>query len=155
MIKLLPYILFEIYIHILALEIAIPECQHCVNCIGTLSFSLRAAETLESMPLLTDQDDTTKSRTRSPSARGSWCSLMKSATLFRTSWSATVSRGHSRTGHPATGRRVGGPRGSGRSSDTFADRRSSRCQRLSRTTALKARRKSVRSSTSVILSNNK
>jgi len=39
---LLPYILFEKYIYILALEMASPENQHCVNCIGTLSFPMRS-----------------------------------------------------------------------------------------------------------------
>jgi len=36
--KLLPYILFEKYIYILALEMASPGNQHCANCIGALSF---------------------------------------------------------------------------------------------------------------------
>jgi len=36
--KLLPYILFEKYIYILALEMANPGKQHYANCIGTLSF---------------------------------------------------------------------------------------------------------------------
>jgi len=36
--KLLPYILFERYIYILALEMASPGNQHRANCIGTLSF---------------------------------------------------------------------------------------------------------------------
>jgi len=36
-IKLLPYILFEKYSYILALEMASPGNQHCANCIGTLS----------------------------------------------------------------------------------------------------------------------
>jgi len=36
--KLLPYILFEKYIYILALEMASPGNQHCASCIvGTLS----------------------------------------------------------------------------------------------------------------------
>ena len=35
-----PYILFGEYICILALEIASPGKQHCVNCIGTLSFPM-------------------------------------------------------------------------------------------------------------------
>jgi len=35
---LLPCILFEKYIYILALEMASPGNQHCANCIGTLSF---------------------------------------------------------------------------------------------------------------------
>jgi len=35
---LLPYILFEKYIYILALEMASPGNQHCANCIGTLPF---------------------------------------------------------------------------------------------------------------------
>ena len=38
LIKLLLYILFEKYMYILALEMAIPGNQHCANCIGTLSF---------------------------------------------------------------------------------------------------------------------
>ena len=38
MIKLLPFILFEKYICILALEMAGPGKQHCASCIGTLSF---------------------------------------------------------------------------------------------------------------------
>jgi len=35
---LLPYILFEKNIYILALEMAGPGNQHCASCIGTLSF---------------------------------------------------------------------------------------------------------------------
>jgi len=38
LIKLLPWILFEKFIYILALEMASPENLHCANCIGTLSF---------------------------------------------------------------------------------------------------------------------
>ena len=38
LIKLLPYILFKKYIYILTLKMARPGNQHCVNCIGTLSF---------------------------------------------------------------------------------------------------------------------
>jgi len=38
LIKLLPCILFENYIYILALEMASPGNRHCANCIGTLSF---------------------------------------------------------------------------------------------------------------------
>ena len=38
MIKLLPYVLFEKLIYILALEMASPGNQHCANSIGTLSF---------------------------------------------------------------------------------------------------------------------
>ena len=38
--KLLPYILFEKYVNILALEMASPGNGHCANCIGTLSFSI-------------------------------------------------------------------------------------------------------------------
>ena len=39
LIKLLPCILFaKIYIYILEQEMASPRNQHCVNCIGTLSF---------------------------------------------------------------------------------------------------------------------
>jgi len=39
--KLLPYILFEKYIYILALEMASQGNQHCANCIGTLPFPMR------------------------------------------------------------------------------------------------------------------
>jgi len=35
---LLPYILFEKRIYILALEMASPWYQHCASCIGTLAF---------------------------------------------------------------------------------------------------------------------
>jgi len=38
--KLLPHILFEKYIYILALEKASPENRHCADCIGTLSFRI-------------------------------------------------------------------------------------------------------------------
>ena len=41
LIKLLPYILFQKYICMLALETASPENQHCADCIGTLSFPMR------------------------------------------------------------------------------------------------------------------
>jgi len=37
---LLPYILFEKYIYILALEMASQGNEHCANCIGTLSFRI-------------------------------------------------------------------------------------------------------------------
>jgi len=37
LLKLLPYILFENYIYILALEMASP---YCANCISTLSFHM-------------------------------------------------------------------------------------------------------------------
>ena len=40
LIKLLPFILFEKYINILALEIASPGNRHCANCIGALSFPI-------------------------------------------------------------------------------------------------------------------
>ena len=40
MTKLLPYILLEKYIYILALEMASPGNQHCANCIGALSFHM-------------------------------------------------------------------------------------------------------------------
>jgi len=40
LIKLLTYILFKKYIYILALEMASPENQNCVNCIGTFSFPI-------------------------------------------------------------------------------------------------------------------
>ena len=42
LIKLLLYILFEKYIYILALEMASPGNQHCVDCIGTLACVVRA-----------------------------------------------------------------------------------------------------------------
>jgi len=42
LIKLLPYILFEEYIYILALEMASPGNQHCASCIGTLSFAVNS-----------------------------------------------------------------------------------------------------------------
>jgi len=35
---------FEKYIHILALEMASPENQHCAICIGTVSFSIAKTE---------------------------------------------------------------------------------------------------------------
>jgi len=38
--KLLPYIFFEKYISIFALEMASQGNWHCANCIGTLSFLL-------------------------------------------------------------------------------------------------------------------
>jgi len=38
---LLPYILSEKYIHILALEMASPRNQHHANCIGALSFPIQ------------------------------------------------------------------------------------------------------------------
>jgi len=38
LIKLLPYILFEKYIDILAVKMDGPGNQHCASCIGTLSF---------------------------------------------------------------------------------------------------------------------
>jgi len=41
LIELLPYILFEKYIHISALEMASPWNQHCANSIGTLSFPMK------------------------------------------------------------------------------------------------------------------
>jgi len=37
---LFPYILFEKYIYLLALETANPENHYCANCIGTLSFPM-------------------------------------------------------------------------------------------------------------------
>jgi len=40
LIILLPYILFEKYINILALEMASPGNQHRANCIGTFSFHI-------------------------------------------------------------------------------------------------------------------
>jgi len=41
MIRLLPYILFEKYIYISALEMASSGNQHCAKCIGTLSFNIK------------------------------------------------------------------------------------------------------------------
>jgi len=38
--KLLPYVLFEKYIYIIALQMASPGNQHCANCIGTLAFPI-------------------------------------------------------------------------------------------------------------------
>jgi len=40
LVKLLPYILFEKYIYILAIQMASPGKQHCANYIGTLSFPI-------------------------------------------------------------------------------------------------------------------
>ena len=42
--KLLPCISFEKCVYILALEIASPGNQHCVNCIGTPSFPIKYPE---------------------------------------------------------------------------------------------------------------
>ena len=50
LIKLLPYVLFEKYAYILALEMASPGNQHCVSCIGTLSFPIRSARQPSSIP---------------------------------------------------------------------------------------------------------
>jgi len=41
--KFLPFILFEKYIYILALEMDSPGNQHCANCIGTLSYLMLLA----------------------------------------------------------------------------------------------------------------
>jgi len=41
MIKLIPYILLEKYINILALEMASPGNRHCANSVGTLSFPIK------------------------------------------------------------------------------------------------------------------
>jgi len=38
---MLPHVLFEKYIIILALEMASPGNRYCASCIGTLSFSIR------------------------------------------------------------------------------------------------------------------
>ena len=43
LIKLLPYILFEIYINIFKLEMASPGNRHCANCIGALSFHIQVS----------------------------------------------------------------------------------------------------------------
>jgi len=39
--KLVPYIFYEKYIHILALEMASPGNEHRANCIGTLSLPMQ------------------------------------------------------------------------------------------------------------------
>ena len=39
--ELFLYVLFEKYIHILALEMASPGSQHCARCIGALSVPVR------------------------------------------------------------------------------------------------------------------
>jgi len=44
LIKLLPYIFFEKYMDILALEMASPGNRHCANCIGALSFPISVRE---------------------------------------------------------------------------------------------------------------
>ena len=44
---MLPYNLFEKYIYILALETASPGNQHCVSCIGTLSFPISLLTSLD------------------------------------------------------------------------------------------------------------
>jgi len=41
LIKLLPYILFEKYTYILAMEMASRGNRHCANCIGALSFPMK------------------------------------------------------------------------------------------------------------------
>ena len=46
LIKLLPHILFEKYINILALEMASRGNRHCANCIGTLWFPVAATVTV-------------------------------------------------------------------------------------------------------------
>jgi len=38
---MLPYILFEKYINILALDMACSGNRHCANCIGALSFPIK------------------------------------------------------------------------------------------------------------------
>jgi len=48
---LLPYILFEKYIHILALEMASPGNRHCASCIGTLSFATVCAKVVPKLGL--------------------------------------------------------------------------------------------------------
>jgi len=42
--KLLPYVLVEKFIYILALERASPGNQHCANCIGTFSLHIVRAD---------------------------------------------------------------------------------------------------------------
>jgi len=65
--KLLPYILFEKYIYILALEMASSGNQHCANCIGTLSFLLYVALLLVSL------STSTAPRLVSPPALREYC----------------------------------------------------------------------------------
>ena len=63
--KLLPYILFEKYIYILALEIASPGNRHCANCNGTLSFPICNQQ--QQLPLLIFKPSTapiTRNRSR-------------------------------------------------------------------------------------------
>jgi len=52
-IVLFPYILFEKYIYISAMEMASPGNQHCANCIGTLSFPIGISTTDINEPALT------------------------------------------------------------------------------------------------------
>jgi len=58
LIKLLPYILFEEYIYILALEMASSGNHHCANCIGTLSFPIMACTSYVTKSLATRLDTT-------------------------------------------------------------------------------------------------
>jgi len=44
--------LFEEYIYILALEMASPGNQHCVSCIGTLSFRIVTRDTVTERMIL-------------------------------------------------------------------------------------------------------
>ena len=46
LIKLLPYVLFEKYIYILALEMASSGNRHCASCIGALSFPIASVQAL-------------------------------------------------------------------------------------------------------------
>jgi len=48
--KILPYILLEKNIYILALEMASPGNQHCANCIGTLSFRIQISQMAAKIP---------------------------------------------------------------------------------------------------------
>ena len=60
--------LFEKYIYILAQEMASPGNQHCVNCIGTLSFPIARRQTFSCY------------------ARTRCLSMCQSAGLFKTLW---------------------------------------------------------------------
>jgi len=46
------YILFEKYINILSLEMAIPMNRHCAICIGALSFPIRVAHSWRDLGIM-------------------------------------------------------------------------------------------------------
>jgi len=63
--KLLPYILFEKYINILALQMTSPGNRHCANCIGTLSFPvLTCAQKLTKSAKSSSRNQTKKVKKR-------------------------------------------------------------------------------------------